>query len=156
MAQHWHIAKFLRRVFLSLVVSSDPRKMFNNLKFSQTKYYVIEKIEVFTKDSITLTKEHPEFCVNPSLTILEAAAGGVLLLKFCKFHRKTPVLESLFNKVSGRQACIFIKKRLQHRYFPVKFAKVLTTPLLKNISKRLLPYLISECFEQYHIDSMTI
>ena len=36
---------------------------------------------------------------------------------------KTPVLESLFNKVAGLDACIFIKKRKQHRYFPVNIAK---------------------------------
>ena len=34
---------------------------------------------------------------------------------FCNIHRKTPLLESLFNK--------FIKKRLQHRYFLVNIAK---------------------------------
>ena len=38
------------------------------------------------------------------------------LKKICKFHRKTSVLESL-------QACNFIKKRLQHWCFLVKFAK---------------------------------
>ena len=43
-----------------------------------------------------------------------------------KFHRKTPVLESFFNKVAGLQL------------FPVKFAKLLETPILKNICKRLL------------------
>ena len=31
------------------------------------------------------------------------------------------MLESLFNKVAGLQACNFIKKRLQNRCFPVKF-----------------------------------
>ena len=35
---------------------------------------------------------------------LEAATGGVLqnrcFSKFCKFHRKTPVLESLYDKVA--------------------------------------------------------
>ena len=41
--------------------------------------------------------------------------------KFDKFHRKTPVLESLFDKVAGLN---FIKKRLQRRCFPVKFAKI--------------------------------
>ena len=40
--------------------------------------------------------------------------------KFCKIHRKTPVLESLFNKVAGHQACNFIKNRIQHRCFPAK------------------------------------
>ena len=49
--------------------------------------------------------------------------------KFRKFHRKTPVLEeSLFNKVAGLKDCNFIKKRLQHRCFPVKFANFLRTP----------------------------
>ena len=37
------------------------------------------------------------------------------------------MLESLFNKVSGLEACIFIKKRLQHRCFHVSIAKSLRT-----------------------------
>ena len=53
------------------------------------------------------------------------------LKKICKFHRKTPVLESL-------QACNFIKKRLQHWCFLVKFAKFLRTYILKTICERLL------------------
>ena len=32
-------------------------------------------------------------------------------------------LDSLLKKASGPQTCKFIKKRLQHRYFPVKLAK---------------------------------
>ena len=40
---------------------------------------------------------------------------------------------SLFNKVANIQACNFIKKRLQHRHFPVKFEKFLRTPVSKNI-----------------------
>ena len=32
------------------------------------------------------------------------------------------VMESLFNKVTGLQACNFTKKRLQHRRFPVNIA----------------------------------
>ena len=43
--------------------------------------------------------------------------------KFSKFHRKTPVLESLFNKVAVLKTYNFIKKMLQHRCFLVKFAK---------------------------------
>ena len=38
------------------------------------------------------------------------------------------VLESMFNKVRGLKFCNFIKKRLQHRCFPVKFVKFLRTP----------------------------
>ena len=37
----------------------------------------------------------------------------------------------------------FIKKRLQHRCFPVKFANFLRTPNLKNICERLLLLLLS-------------
>ena len=35
------------------------------------------------------------------------------------------MLELLFTKFTSHQACNFIKKRLQHRCFPVKFLKVL-------------------------------
>ena len=50
-----------------------------------------------------------------------------------KFHRKAPVLESLFNRITGLQVCHFIKKTLQHKCFPVKFGKFLRTPILGNI-----------------------
>ena len=56
--------------------------------------------------------------------------------KFCKFYRKTPVLESLFNKVASLMACNekeTIKKRLQHRCFPVNIVKFLRTPILVSI-----------------------
>ena len=43
------------------------------------------------------------------------------------------MLDSLFNKVAGFQDCNFIKRTLQHRYFPVNIAKFLRTPILKNI-----------------------
>ena len=44
------------------------------------------------------------------------------VFKFCKVNRKTPVLESLFDRVAGLKACSVIEKKLQHRCFPVKFA----------------------------------
>ena len=62
------------------------------------------------------------------------------------FHKKavlknygifTTVLESLFNKVKGLQACNFIKKRLQHRCFSVNIAKFLRASILKNIATSL-------------------
>ena len=62
-------------------------------------------------------------------------------------HQRCPVknvvLESLFNKVAGLQACSFIKKRLQQRCFPVKLAKFLRTTILKNICERPLLFLFS-------------
>ena len=66
------------------------------------------------------------------------------VLKFRKFYRKTPVLESIFNNISGLQSCNFIKKRLQHRCFPIKFAKFLRTPILKNICERLFLFVSSQ------------
>ena len=81
------------------------------------------------------------FCLQTA----EAATGGVLLRKiFLKISQisKAYELESPFNKVAGLQACIFIKKKLQHRCFPVKFAKVLRTPILKIICERLLLRLV--------------
>ena len=56
--------------------------------------------------------------------------------KFRKFHRKTPVLESLFNKLAGLKVCNIIKNWLQRRFFLVKFAKLLRTTILKNICQR--------------------
>ena len=47
------------------------------------------------------------------------------------------VLESLSNNVAGPQVCDFIKKSLQRRCFPLRFVKILRTPILKNISERL-------------------
>ena len=37
------------------------------------------------------------------------------------------MLESIFSKVAGLQACNFVKKRLQHTCYLVKFAKLLRT-----------------------------
>ena len=53
---------------------------------------------------------------------------------FCSFIFMAPVLESLHNKFASLQICNFIKKRLQHRCFLVKFAKFLRTPFVKSTS----------------------
>ena len=67
-----------------------------------------------------------------------------LFLKTLQFYRKTPVVESLFNKVTGILASNLNKKRLHHRCFPVKFTKFLRTPILKNICERLLHKILSK------------
>ena len=46
------------------------------------------------------------------------------LKNLATFAGKIHVLESLFKKASGPQAYKFIKKRLQHRYFPVKLTRL--------------------------------
>ena len=61
-----------------------------------------------------------------------------LFLKDLQHLRKTPVLESLFNKFAGLKTCNFIKKRLQQRCFPVNIAKFLRTPSLNNMCKWLV------------------
>ena len=62
-----------------------------------------------------------------------------VFLQICNIHRKTPVLESLFNKVDLK-ACGFIKKSLQHSCFPVNIASIFRTSILTNTCKRLLQY----------------
>ena len=47
-------------------------------------------------------------------------------------------LTGIFNKVAGLEPASFFKKDFKHNCFPVKFAKLLRTPILKNICKRLL------------------
>ena len=62
------------------------------------------------------------------------------LIKISKFHRKTSVLEALFNDAAGLQASNFMKERLQHRWFLVKFAKFLKKVFLQNTSGGCLWY----------------
>ena len=60
-----------------------------------------------------------------------------------KCQRRCSVKKAVFKKFTNftdLQAFNFIKKRLQHRCFPVKFAKFLRTLILKYICKRLLLY----------------
>ena len=60
--------------------------------------------------------------------LLEGVLQNRCSLKFLNIHRKTTVLESLFNKVAG----------LQHWCFPLNIAKILGKPTLKNIWERRL------------------
>ena len=74
----------------------------------------------------------------------EAATRGALCkkrsLEFHKIHRKTPVPESLFNKVAGLIPETLLKKELWHRCFPVNFVEFLITHFLQNKSGRVLLY----------------
>ena len=60
------------------------------------------------------------------------------ILKVCNIQRKKPVLESLFSKVANLETYKFIKKRLQHRCFPVNIFKEI---LFKEHHRWLLLYL---------------
>ena len=65
------------------------------------------------------------------------------------------MLESLFNNVAGPQTSNFIKKRLQHKCFPLKVPKFLRTPFLKNtlrwmpLEKDRLTFFQKEVFQQW-------
>ena len=80
-----------------------------------------------------------------------------MFLKFHKIHWKTPVLESLFNKVAGLKAYNLIKKRLRHRCFPVNIAKLLRTAffieqlwwLLLDFLQNLLKTTVKKIIFQY-------
>ena len=61
----------------------------------------------------------------------------VFLKNFANFAGKH-LWWSLFLTKSQTQGCNFIKKRLQHRWFPVKFVEFSRTPIFKNICERLL------------------
>ena len=69
----------------------------------------------------------------------EVLSKEKMFLKILQRSQETPVLEPVFKKVVGSDLGLqFIKKRLQHRCFPVEFAIFLRTPILKNIFERLL------------------
>ena len=61
-----------------------------------------------------------------------------VLKNLANFTRKTSVLESLFKKTGGLKAWRFIKKRLQHKCFPVNFHKFLKTPFFTEHLRWLL------------------
>ena len=60
-----------------------------------------------------------------------------VLKNFATFTGKH-ALESLLNKVASLKPCNFIKKRLQHRCFPVNIAKFLRTTFFTEHLRRLL------------------
>ena len=62
--------------------------------------------------------------------VVQRCSAKEVLLKISQNSQETQVLESLFNNVSGLRACNFIKKRLEHRCFPVNFAKFLRRSFL--------------------------
>ena len=81
-----------------------------------------------------------------NLKLSEVATGDVrknkMFLKISQISQQSP-----FNKVVVLRTCSFIRKRLQNRCFPVKFAKFLRTTNLKNICERLLLNLFKKGLE---------
>ena len=78
--------------------------------------------------------------LSTSLVLSSVLLKKGVLNNFANFTGKH-LYWSLFlinSKNTGLQPCNFIKKRLQHRCFPVKFVKFLRTAILKYICERLL------------------
>ena len=61
-----------------------------------------------------------------------------VLKNFTKFTEKHLCQSLFFNKAAGLRPATLLKKRLWHRYFPVKFVKFLRALFLQNVSGRVL------------------
>ena len=57
---------------------------------------------------------------------------------FCEIHKKTPVLESHFNKVTGLYPANPLKERTPTQVFCDEFWEIIETPFFQNTSRRLL------------------
>ena len=88
--------------------------------------------EYFNLNNNEISKEH---LVNKFNMILDNQ--GRFILNDQKIPLSNEPQRSL-GLVQEAWACNFIKKRLQHFCFPVKFPNFLRTSILKNICERLL------------------
>ena len=75
-----------------------------------------------------------------------------ILKHFVIFTGKHRYRGLFFNKVAGHQACNFIKKRFQNRYYFANIRKFIRRTILKNISERLHCWKVF-CENVFHIRS---
>ena len=68
----------------------------------------------------------------------------VALLSYCTFSRVASCWTLFMLHFLGSQASNFIKRRLHYTCLPVKFVKLLNTPILKNICKGVVLKIFSE------------
>ena len=73
-----------------------------------------------------------------------------LFLKLFNTYRKTPVSSLFCNKVAGLRPATFLKKRLQHRCFPVNIAKFLRAPI-SRISANGYLYILFIIFTPFFV-----
>ena len=62
----------------------------------------------------------------------------------------------IFSVKEGALRPATLLKRLQHRCFPVDFAKFLRTPIVKNICERLLPDALLACHRMKGWDKVIV
>ena len=82
----------------------------------------------------------------------------------CKCHRKTPMLESVFNKIVGVQVYNFIKRRLQHSCFSCEHSEMFKNTFLKEYlataasclseAKYTYPINYHMCWIEHYISTM--
>ena len=119
--------------FLLFIHQRQEKFHIQNLKNFDVKMFVLS---FFFKNPVQ--EWQSLFKCEGEVVIKQAAIGGVLykkvFLKISKSLEETTCVESPFNL---KASCIFIKKRLQHWCFPVKFAKLLRARILKSICVRV-------------------
>ena len=83
---------------------------------------------------------HPSWLYCDVVGLSEADTDGVesYFFKFYNIRWKNQRWSLFLKRLADLQTCSFIKKRPQHRYFPVNIEKILILLILKNICKRLL------------------
>ena len=123
----------LRQSKMNFLKHKKNSDFFNSLKIKicfQALYEVVAFVSLVTTFTMKMTlhllkksyfhifmdKKSHEIQKQPPRVFCKKS----VLRNFVNFTGKTPALESLLNKV---RPTAVIKKRLQHRCFPVKFAK---------------------------------
>ena len=89
-----------------------------------TNIYIIERFRTTTSDQVTFTAN-----------LLQKQPREV-------FYKESCTIKNFIT-------CNFIKKRLQHKCFPVNIARFLRKPNLKNICERLLLHYLIQYFTGY-------
>ena len=74
-----------------------------------------------------------EACLEPSRTFYNGAFSRNIF--FWKIYKKTPVLESHFNKATGVYPPTSLKEGTPTQVFSSEFCEILKTPYLQNTSR---------------------
>ena len=90
-------------------------------------FYLTQELVILVQYLFGLEKKRPYRSSRQRCFIKK-----VVLKKFAIFTGKYLCRSIFFNKVAGLWACNFIKKRLQHRCFPVNIVKFLRAPILRT------------------------
>ena len=90
-------------------------------------YLISSPVSVFVQKYHSITKKSRAISCHSLFPVWECKQTWLLL-------NVVPTIDFTSSQFPNLQACSFIKKRLQHRCFRVKFSKCLRTSFLQNIS----------------------